>query len=89
MMEVSAAWPDMVMPDNSRCCETIAAASMECRGCAKTTAAKYRAAAETTAMNGCATTAEATTSAAATETATTMAVATSDFRRQSVRGIFR
>ena len=104
MMEVGASRPDIMMPDNSRRGKTIAAATMECRGCAKTAAAKYGAAsAETTAMNGCATTAEAaavksraaTPEAAATATKTTttaaatMAVAASDFSRQSVRGIFR
>ena len=53
MMEVGASLPDMMMPDYSRRGKAAAAATMECRGGAKTAAAKYGAtAAETTAMNG-------------------------------------
>lgn len=95
MMEVGAARPEVMMPDNSRRGETVAAAAMECRACAKAAAAKYRAAtAEAAAVNSCTTAAEAAnaaatkaTTSAATEPATNMAAAISDFR-QSVRGVF-
>ena len=105
MMEVGAPRPDMMIPDNSRRGKAVAAAAKYgataaeptamngCTATAETTAVKSRAttaeAAATTAEAAATAAPKATTSAAATETAATMAVATPDFSRQSIRGIFR